>query len=166
MAVESPSRAPSLSEVEREIVEIFVELGRLLSLPRSVGEIYGLLFASGDMLTLDDLTARLGISKGSASQGLRFLRTVGAARVVYRPGDRKDYFQAEADVARLLRGFLREQFQPGLEGVASRLQRLHEMLEVEGGGVPPEVVSRVQRLRSWQDKGRRLLPLVAAFLKL
>ena len=79
----------SITNAEREVVEFFVHLGRYLSLPRSVGEIYGLLFAKGEAMTLDELVRRLGISKGSASQGLRLLRGVGAVRVGYRPGDRK-----------------------------------------------------------------------------
>ena len=42
-----------LSEVERSIIELFVDGVRVIGLPKSVGEIYGLLFASRDPLSLD-----------------------------------------------------------------------------------------------------------------
>ena len=65
------SAPSSMSEADRRIVDLFVDGVRVIGLPKSIGEIYGLLFVSRDPLSLDDLVARLGISKGSASQGLR-----------------------------------------------------------------------------------------------
>ena len=41
---------------------------------------------------------RLGISKGSASQGLKFLRTAGAIHMVYVSGDRRMHFEAVAQL--------------------------------------------------------------------
>ena len=69
---------PELDPLERQVVDVFVDGVRVLGLPRSIGEIYGLLFISRTPLSLDDLVARLKISKGSASQGLRMLRNLGA----------------------------------------------------------------------------------------
>ena len=42
----------------------------LLNLPRSVGELYGVLFIAENPMCLDDLRIKLNISKGSTSQGL------------------------------------------------------------------------------------------------
>jgi len=65
--------------VEQQVVDLFVDGVRVLGLPGSVGEIYGLLFISREPLSLDDLVRRLKISKGSASQGLRALKAAGIA---------------------------------------------------------------------------------------
>ena len=54
----------------------------MLGLPKSIGEIYGLLYVTQEALSLDDLVSRLGISKGSTSQGLKMLRKLGAVREV------------------------------------------------------------------------------------
>jgi DNA-binding transcriptional regulator GbsR (MarR family) len=148
------------------VVEFFVHLGKYLSLPRSVGEIYGLLFATGEKLTLDDLVARLAISKGSASQGLRLLRGAGAVRVTHLPGDRKDYFEAEADLPALIRGFLRDQLVLKLEHADRRLDRLRAVVDDPENGAPAGLSGRVERLQSWQNKARRLLPLASTFFKL
>ena len=161
-----PVVAGPSAPAEREVVEFFVHLGKYLSLPRSVGEIYGLLFATGEKLTLDDLVSRLGISKGSASQGLRMLRGAGAVRVTHQPGDRKDYYEAEADMPALIRGFLRDQLVLTREHADRRLDRLRAVVDDPESGAPAGLSGRVERLQSWQNKARRLLPLASTFLKL
>lgn len=63
----------ALTPLEAEFVRFFVQMAGALVLPRSVGEIFGLLFAARDPVPFDEVASRLGISKGSASQGLAFL---------------------------------------------------------------------------------------------
>jgi len=46
-----------LEPVEVEVIHLFVQFSRALGQPRSVAEIYGLLFASAAPLTMDDLIA-------------------------------------------------------------------------------------------------------------
>jgi DNA-binding transcriptional regulator GbsR (MarR family) len=164
--LEAPRTSDGITPAEREVVEFFVHLGRYLSLPRSVGEIYGLLFANGGAMTLDGLVRRLGISKGSASQGLRMLRGVGAVRVSYRPGDRKDYYEAEVELPTLVRGFLRDQLSVRLNHANDRLGRLRDAVDDPANGAPDGLVRRVERLESWNKKAKRLVPLVSTFLKM
>jgi DNA-binding transcriptional regulator GbsR (MarR family) len=104
-----------LSELEKEMVGMFVRIAGLLSLPRSVGELYGVLFVSPEPLCIDDLMKKLQISKGSTSQGLKILRSFGAVRTVYVPGDRRDFFTAEAELRKIVAGFVNEQIRPHLE---------------------------------------------------
>src|SRR2546422_6670826 len=84
-----PRPAAPLTALETEIIDLFVQLSHLLGQPRSLAEIYGLLFISARPLAMDDLIERLHMSKGSASQGLKFLRSVGAVKMVYMPADRR-----------------------------------------------------------------------------
>jgi len=164
--LEAPRASGRISPAEREVVEFFVHLGRYLSLPRSVGEIYGLLFANGAAMTLDQLVRRLDISKGSASQGLRLLRGVGAVRVGYQPGDRKDYYEAEVELPALVRGFLRDQLSVRLNHANDRLRRLRDAVDDPANGAPEGLGHRVERLESWNNKAKRLVPLVSTFLKM
>ncbi|MEY3479719.1 MAG: hypothetical protein RIQ71_494 [Verrucomicrobiota bacterium] len=164
--LEAPRASSRITPAEREVVEFFVHLGRYLSLPRSVGEIYGLLFANGGAMTLDELVRQLSISKGSASQGLRLLRGVGAVRVGYRPGDRKDYYEAEVELPALVRGFLRDQLSVRLNHANDRLQRLRDAVGDPANGAPNGLVNRLERLESWNKKAKRLVPLVSTFLKI
>src|SRR2546425_4179831 len=92
-----PETLPPLSALETEIIDLFVQVSRMLGQPRSLAEIYGLLFISARPLAMDDLIERLRMSKGSASQGLKFLRNVGAVKMVYVPGDRRVHYEAVAE---------------------------------------------------------------------
>ena len=48
--------------------------------------IYGLLYCADDALLQEDVSTRLGISTGSASQGLKLLVSIGAVQRQSRVG--------------------------------------------------------------------------------
>ncbi len=79
---------PGLGAFEAEVVAVFADLVVLLGLPKSMGEIYGLVFASAEPPTFADIEQKLGLSKGSVSQGLRALRELGAVREADAPGEK------------------------------------------------------------------------------
>jgi DNA-binding transcriptional regulator GbsR (MarR family) len=149
-----------VSAVQVEVIEMFVRLAQLVGAPKSVGEIYGLLFISTRPLALDDVVELLVMSKGSASQGLKVLRSLGAIRLAYIPGDRRDCYLAETELRKLVSGVLREQIAPHVESGAARLERIDQMLASTPGGKRSELGARVSKLRSWHKKARMLLPLV------
>jgi HTH-type transcriptional regulator, glycine betaine synthesis regulator len=157
---DKPADDRALSPFEHEIIEIFVRAAQLLSLPKSIGEIYGLLYASETPLTLDQIVDALRISKGSASQGLRFLSNLAAVRKVYVPGDRRDHYEAEVRLRRLGDGILRERVEPHLESGAERLQRLDRLT----GDLSPHLRERYEKLCHWHRRANRLLPLARRFL--
>jgi DNA-binding transcriptional regulator GbsR (MarR family) len=64
----------------------------------TMGEIHGLLFITGNVLSMDDIMARLGISRGSVSTNLTKLLEWGLVRRVHRRGDRRDYYESLGDV--------------------------------------------------------------------
>src|SRR5260370_26161865 len=113
-----------LNPLETEIIDFFFQLSGLLGQPRSLAEIYGLLFISARPLDMDDLIERLQLSKGSASQGLKFLRNIGAVRMIYVAGDRRVHYEAVAELRNLATRFLREQIVPHLDNSQPRLTRV------------------------------------------
>jgi DNA-binding transcriptional regulator GbsR (MarR family) len=157
----------TLNAVELEVIDLFVNAVKLLGVPKSIGEIYGLLFISEEPMPLDELVARLKISKGSASQGLRSLRNLGAVKSVYVAGDRRDHYEAVAELKPLASGFMKEQLQPHLENGGQRLARLQELADEAAEGADGErghfYKDRVERLSKWERKARRLLPLMQRF---
>lgn len=154
-----------LTEIEREVIELFVRLADVLSLPRSVGEIYGLLYVSPQPLTLDRCHQRLNISKGSTSQGLKFLRSFGAVKTVYVPGDRKDYYVAERQLRKMVSGFAKEEILPHVKRGRERLDRLRELVDQETDDTArTELEERLQTLENWHRQADRLLPIVLKFM--
>ena len=149
----------SMSALESEVVALFVRVADLLNLPRSVGELYGVLYISEEPLCLDDLRLKLRISKGSTSQGLKILRSFGAIRKVYVPGDRKDFYVAESSLRKIAGGFASEQIQPHLESGSERLEQIRVLLEEEEGR-SEALEERVERLENWQKRANQVLPVV------
>lgn len=156
-----------LDPLERQVVDFFVDGVRVLGLPRSIGEIYGLLFISRSPLALDDLVRRLGISKGSASQGLRMLKSLGAVREASGNGngERRTYFEPAVELKRLAGGFIREQIRPHLESGKTRIRQLSETArKVEDPGHRQFLSERVERLEQWMRSGGRVLPILQKIL--
>ncbi|MBJ7259883.1 MAG: hypothetical protein JHD33_10130, partial [Chthoniobacterales bacterium] len=100
IALATETGEEALTELEAEAIEMFINFLRLIGLPKSVGEIYGLLFVAPRSMAMDAIMKRLGISLGAASQGLKLLRSFGAVRVVYERGDRRDHYVADLELSR------------------------------------------------------------------
>lgn len=163
-SVVANGHANGISSVEREVIAHFVEISRVLGQPRSYAEIYGLLFISPRPLAMDDLCERLQISKGSASQGLKFLREIGAVRLIEIRDDRRTHYEAVAELRRLAGKFLRDQIAPQVAGSDERLARLEGGMGKLPAQQRAHVESRVTMLRSWNKNTRRVLPLVVKLL--
>jgi DNA-binding transcriptional regulator GbsR (MarR family) len=147
-----------------EAIEMFINFFRLLGLPKSVGEIYGLLFVSPRPLTMDDLMTRLDISLGAASQGLKALRSAGAVKAVYSPGERRDHFVADLELSRFAASFIKEQILPKLEQASARAVRMEAALAELPEAERRETLSRINELRRWLDRGRTMLPVALRLL--
>jgi HTH-type transcriptional regulator, glycine betaine synthesis regulator len=149
-----------LEDAEIEVIHLFVQFARALGQPRSVAELYGLLFASEKPLDMEAMIERLNLSKGSASQGLKYLQDLGAVRTVYVAGNRRVHYEAVAELRKLAGRFLRQQILTYFEDNGHRLERLAVQTEHLSGGQRKHMQERVKLLRRWDRAGRRLVPFV------
>src|SRR5690606_35275941 len=156
--------ADPLNPIETQVIDLFVNGVRALGLPKSVGEIYGLLFASPSPLSFDSIVERLKISKGSTSQGLKFLRSLGAVQPVYVAGERKDHFVAETDLKKLVTGFVRGELRPHLDSGSTRVDNLVEHLPANDLAAQDFYKARIGKLRAWHKRARQVLPIIEKFL--
>ena len=152
-------------DLQREVIDLFVNLANLLSLPRSVGELYGLLFVSPGPLPMDELMVRLNLSKGATSQGLKILRSFGAVRAVYMAGDRRTHFASETELRKLVAGFLKEQIQPHLISGRERLGRMQQLARELPERERPWMEARLEHLDHWRSRADRLLPLALRLIQ-
>lgn len=151
----------SLFSWETAVIDLFLNAAISVGLPKSLGQIYGLLFCRDEPLAMDDIMELLSVSKGSASQGLRSLKQLGAVRSQYLPGRRKEHFVAEIRLRKLVSGFLKEQAEPHLEKGKARLSHLKELVDATGDGNSAERGRRrMNILAGWHRQVDKLLPLV------
>jgi len=165
-----------LSQVEAKIIEFFVSVTKLLAIPKSVGEIYGLLFCSPEPRSVAEMTAKLGLSKATASYALRFLADINAIAVTKKFGDRHDRYLAETSLRKIALGFLSERLDPFMEDREADLQQLTAL----GEEVPDEeettheesaepskdfLNDRIRMLAGWQSNVHQSLPLLKEFFR-
>lgn len=163
-AAPSQGVSPVLSELEVEAIDLFIGLIKLLGMPKSVGELYGLLFVSPAPVPMETLMDRLQMSKGSASQGLKLLRSFGAVKTVYVAGDRRDHYVAEFDLSRFASNFIKGELQPHLDSGLERIQRMESLVKDAPAAERESAESRLARLRHWHEKGQSMLPWILKFL--
>ena len=158
----SPSNQKEiLDEWEIAVIDLFLHAATSFGLPKSYGQIYGLLFCRDQPLAMDEVMKLLQISKGSASQGLRALRQLGAVSSVFAPGDRKERFVAESRLRKLVGGFLREQADPHLEKGIARLKQIESLVKnLKDEDSRKRGIRRYEILSFWHRQMSRLLPWV------
>ena len=153
------------------LAEVFSDLADLFGNPRSVGAIYGLLFASAEPLTMDLIATRLGLSMGSVSQGLRTLEEFGAIERHGQNGERTARtYRAKHMLKPLIAGFVGQRLVPRLDATSQRLMDLEALLNTPSLQSPTQVSSlafrrsRLERVVQWHDKARTFLPLARKIL--
>ncbi|MDH3982524.1 MAG: hypothetical protein OES84_06425 [Kiritimatiellaceae bacterium] len=91
---------------------------------------------------------------------MKILRSFGAIRTVYVPGDRKDYYLAETSLRKMASGFASEQIQPHVASGKDRIGRIRELLEEYDAEESSELVEKVDLLENWQRRAGQTLPFV------
>ena len=161
--VRSEGRPVEIVEFEESVVAFFLESAAILGVPKSVAALYGICFASPEPLSYSDIQARLNLSAGSISQGLKVLREVGALKLVRI--DSRDCMTPDLELRKLVQHWLTERLQNQLTAGQSRLRVIAEL--VPSGRTPSgkALSSRIQSLQGWHEKAAAILPLVRTALK-
>lgn len=150
------------------LVSIFADLAELFGNPKSYGQIYGLLFATEDPMTMEDIARRLKVSQGSASQGLRQLEAFGAVVKEKTNGTRQARYTAKLEMKLLISGFLKERVIPRLEATDARVEDLRRSLEAGRTTLDASFARtanhRVGRVAKWHRSARTLLPIARKIL--
>lgn len=159
-------REAAVEEFESQVVGFFVSAAELLGVPKSVAAIYGVLFASPLPLSFAAIAERVDLSRGSVSQGLRALREIGAVKEVSTPADRAELFTPDTEMRKLIAHFLETRVQQQLDSGKKRLAAFEPPLDHYSPAEQKVLKARLQKLRRWHDRTRKLVPVIRTFLKL
>jgi HTH-type transcriptional regulator, glycine betaine synthesis regulator len=159
--ISEPGTGVQLNPFQIETITLFVRAAAVVSLPRSVAQIYGLLFTTPAPLSLDNISSQLAISRGSTFDGLRWLRELGAVESVFLPGVRKEHFRAEFQLRTLATGFLRNQIQPHVENGTGHIRHLRETIDASSPDAAFQK-DRLKQIAGWHKFFSRVLPVIKA----
>jgi DNA-binding transcriptional regulator GbsR (MarR family) len=157
-----PSRVGQGSTPEDSILNLCVKLCSILGLPKSIGLIYGAVFVSPKPIEAGQICKKLKISRGSVSQGLKFLRELGAIRVEGDNGNRAEHFVTEDHLRKAVEIFVTKKIGPAFDELGEEVVRLEKDPNLN---LPQELREKLETIRRWHSHGQLLLPLVTGFLK-
>ncbi len=98
-------------------------MARSWGINATMGELFALLYITGEDWTAEDLRERLHVSRGNVSMNLRELMTWGIVLKVHRQGERREYYRAEVDVWTLFRRIFQERKRRELDPTLLVLER-------------------------------------------
>ncbi len=171
-----------MSPIDHPIIRRFIEdagnTTQALGVGRVIGQLFAYLYFSEEPRGLDDMKEALGISKGSASMGVRQLEQWGAVQRVWVKGDRRDYYTANDYFGQIVRCVMVDLMGKRLAGLAASLDAAEEELNAADQTTDhrPQttdlktnhkfIKARVQRLREFQQKVKTTgnKPLVTLWL--
>ncbi len=115
-----------LKDARENFIQGVSRISHFWGFPKAMGAIYGAIYLSPHPLTLNDLVEQVGITKGAVSTNVRSLERLKIIHKHYKLGDRKDYYEAETDFWKIIKGVLRErektEFDHALRSVGSSLE--------------------------------------------
>ena len=149
------------SELLHEVADTVGALMEFWGFKRVMGRVWTILFLRGEPLSAAELCEQLAISSGAASMALAELEHWAVVRRSRKPGDRREYFEAETDIWKMISRVLRERELLQIERALEVFDRAREQLA--RGGAPGEharlqqISERIARLGDLARLGRGLL---------
>jgi DNA-binding transcriptional regulator GbsR (MarR family) len=117
-----------LTEARNQMVENLSRISEFWGYSRAMGGLYAALYLSPGPLSLDELVPIVSVTKGAISTNIRSLEQLGMVHRHLRPGDRKDYYEADTDFWKIAKTILerreKPEFDKALNGVSSTLQQV------------------------------------------
>jgi len=143
----------SLTKIKKDFTQGLSQISRFWGFPKGMGAIFAVLYLSPTALSLDEIVRETGLTKGAVSTEIRALARMGLVHRSSKLGDRKDYYEAEADFYAAIRSILKErqntEFDRAVRTVKETLEKMDEnWIEDEEWQF---VYERVQALQGFFD---------------
>jgi DNA-binding transcriptional regulator GbsR (MarR family) len=98
----------TLQASREHFIQGLSQISQFWGFPKAMGAIYAALYLSPEPLSLDELVDQVSVTKGAVSTNVRALERLGMVHPHIRIGERKNFYTAETDFWKLIRGILKE----------------------------------------------------------
>jgi DNA-binding transcriptional regulator GbsR (MarR family) len=158
----------TLENTRQHFIQGLSSISQFWGYPKAMGAIYAVLYLSPEPLSLGEIAAQSGISKGAASTNLRALDRLKMVHKQVRIGERKDFYVAEIDFWKMIRNILQERQKSEFDYAIRTVGESLEM--IQSAGADPSAAEQAafyrQRLQAMQSFFHTLDNLVATILAL
>ena len=147
----SASVIARLAEVEGQFVDLWGTMSSLWGINPTMARIHGLLYITGEALTMDDMMDRLGISRGNVSMNLTKLVEWGLVQRAHTRGDRRDRYASVSDVWEMFSRVAAQRKRREIDPVLTTLRQCRDELSAEALGEQAETPEAKERYRRVTD---------------
>lgn len=157
-----------MQTARENFIQALSRISAFWGFPKAMGAIYAALYLSKDPLSLDDLVDQVSVTKGAVSTNVRSLERLGMVHPHIAIGERKDFYTAETDFWKIVRGLLKEREKSEFDHALSSVSQCLEL--VRSAEVDPAEAGQARfiasRLQAMAGFFRTLDNLVATLLAL
>jgi len=130
-----------------------------------MAQLYAVSYLHGRCMSLDEMVKQLKISKGSVSVNIRALERYGAVRKIWIKGSRKDYYEAEPDIVKVIMDRVKSMAQNRLRAIDDMIDSpYHVLSSINHSSEEKEAIKtfkeRMDKLRELQSKAQSLFNLL------
>lgn len=118
-----------LEIAQDRLMEMLSRLCDSFGLNKFVAQLYALLYLNDGPLSLDEIVERLKVSKGNVSINIRELERWGAVKNVWVKGSRKDFYEAELDLKKIISGKLKSSMERRLLEISNMLDEVNVIVK-------------------------------------
>ena len=136
-----------LEKSRKRITESIAQNIHLFGLPPAAGRQFGMMFFKDQPMTLDNMSAELGMSKTSMSTSIRSLSDAKLVERVWERGVRKDLYEAKDDWYQIFIDTFTVKWRRAVSLHTAAIRKSYnELLELkEDENTPADVLAEVER---------------------
>ncbi len=157
-----------IQDIENKFADEVAQIMYNAGLNGFLAQIYFLLFFSDRPLSLDEIVDKLKVSKGNVSVNIRILESWGAVRPILIRGSRKDHYEANLDIKKILLSRVKDSLTRRLSHANNIMQTFKDELKGQNNknGDRTAIKLHQDRMKRIEDLGnmaRKGLKIIDAF---
>jgi DNA-binding transcriptional regulator GbsR (MarR family) len=163
VTLEEVSEEITLSDVGRQFILHWGEMGTQWGINRTVSQIHALLYYMGRPLNAEQVAGVLMVARSNVSNSLKELQNWHLVHITHLMGDRRDYFETSLDIWQLFNTVITErknrEFDPTVNFLTKYLaENNFDESETDAKKRVTEMLAFMQTLSIWGDEMLKLKP--------
>ncbi len=133
--------------VEAQVLKVADAVGALMEawgFKRNMGRVWAMLYLEQTPLSAADIGERLMLSTGAMSMLLTELQQWSVVKKTWVPGERRDFYEAETSIWKMVSRVLRERELPWIRDAAEHFAAADAVLAVATAGASGDDTTRAQ----------------------
>jgi len=145
---ETTARSQTLSPAVEQFVLRWGDMGGQWGVNRSVAQIQALLYLSDKPMTAEEIADLLGMARSNVSNSIRELLTWKLIRRVPVLGDRRDHYEAEADLWQIMTRIAQGRKEREIDPAVAALRHVLEQADGDSR-ISPTARARLQEMQGF-----------------